>query len=747
MAVSFGRTPAVAVFGGRTALRRRGGRWRLRDWRLRTKLTAVLLVPLVLAGVLGVLRVSDLVRKAHDFAALARQVGLAQQLGLVVDGLQAERHGVVTVLAAHRAADPAVRQAQVRRVDSAVAMLRTADFRADAFPASASAQWGRAHQAALSRLSGLAALRQATLRADAAPDNTTLGDATARDAVTAYSDLIAALLDLDRLALYGAPDSLAPIADGIRDLTVAGEQASWQQAVLLTGILSGVLPADQQRTLRAVDARFEAAADEFGRAVSPAQRQHYFNARAVIDRKRLLDAALDRSVRGVPLEMVPGDWDSAAAETVETIHQGEITLLNELRTDTLARSDRALHEAIWDGAAVAALLLIAVALLVVVVRSLLQPLRALRTAAFEVADHRLPEAVEQLRTVDGTPGQAIVDPVPVHSREEVGQVARAFDTVHAQAVRLATEQAQLRSSLNEVFVNLSTRSQCLVQRLLALIDELRRKLPESGLVDSLAQFDRLGAQMRRHNENLLVLAGGTAHRGAEEPAALLDVLNNAVAEIDDHQRVTVCAPPAAMVAGPVVNDLVHLIAELLDNATSVTPPGTTATLAATLSEDKSLLVEVTDSGPGLPVDELEAINGRLVSAPAVDPSVPGQVGLFVVRELAAKHGIAVRLRRRVGDRGLTATVLLPPSLVTIDLRVSTEAPVTSGPVTSGPVTSGPVTSGPVTSGTGWQLPLQVSVIDEAAAADLFSPASIGVVTSQRGRARTALEEWLEALRP
>jgi signal transduction histidine kinase len=771
----FGRTPDVAMFGTPAVVRRsRGRRWRLRDWRLRTKLTAVLVVPLVLAGVLGTLRVTDLAGRAQDFAALARQVGLAQQLGLVVYDLQGERQRVAAMLATGRTVDRAVLQteiqAQVQRVDTAATKLRAADFSAEALgPIAAQAHpiVGEAHRAVVSRLAGLAALRQATLRSNAAP-----GNATASSAVTAYSDFISVLLDLERGVLDGAPDPIARQADGVKALLVAKEQASWQHAVLLTGILSGGLSAAQQAALRTSDARFDAAADEFGQAMSPAQRQLYFNTMAVVDRKRLLSAALDRASRGAPLETVPGDWNSAAAGTVETMHQGVATLLNELRTDAQARSSRAWREAFRDGAVVAVLLLLAVALLVVVVRSLLQPLRTLRTAAFEVADRRLPEAVEQVLATDGIPDQTAVDPVPVHSREEVGQVARAFDTVHVQAVRLAAEQAQLRSSLNDVFLHLSGRSQCLLERQLRLIEELRGAAHDPELVSSLLQLDRLAARMRRHSENLLVLAGGTVRRGTEGPVAVLDVLRNAVSEIDEYHRVTVCPPPAATVTGPVAGDLVHLIAELLDNATNVTPQGTMVTLSCVLTEDKSLLVEVTDSGPGLPPDELQAINARLALAPAADASVSGQIGLFVARELAARHGITVRLHQRLGERGVTATALLPPSLVTIDLRVSTGGPKSHGPKSHGPKSNDPKSNDPGSDATasrdsrasidsapeeppttGWsgtegQLPLQVSVVDEATAADLFSPssispASLGVVTSQGSRPRTAQEEWLD----
>lgn len=656
------------------------GRWRLRNWRLRTTLTAVLLVPLALAGVLGVLRVTDLVREANDLAAVARQVGFAQQVGLAVHDLQGERVLATAALAMGRPGDRAALQTQAQRVDAAVTILRTADFRADALaPAAAGA-----YRTALGRLSELPAVRQATLERNA----------VALNAVTAYSDLIAALLDLDRRLLDGARDPLARQADGLNALAVAKEQASRQHAVLLAAILSGVLPAEQQAVLRTADARFDAAADEFGQAVPASQ---LFTARAVVDRKRLLDTALDRAVRAAPLATVPGDWNSAAAGTVEAIRQGEIAQLNELRTATVAGSDRAWHQALWNGAAVATLLVVAAVTLLVVVRSLLRPLR---TAASNVADRQLPEAVEQ-------------------------------------AVAL--------SILNDTFLNLSERNQDLVERQRRLINELRSREYDPELLSSLLQLDYLAVRMRRHSENLLVIAGGKLPHGGEERVAVLDVLRDAVSEVEQHQRVTVRRSPAAMVAGPVVNDLVRLIAELLDNAISAgaisaAPQESTVTLSGTLTEDEGLLVEIIDSGPGLLPEELQVINARLASPPVVDASVSRQMGLFVVSRLAAQHGITVRLRQRLGKNGITATVSLPCSLVSVDLVSIDPASNDTRPWNHG-APEAPATT--EWSGTDGQPPLQVSVIDEATAADLFSPVSIGVVTSQRSSPRTAEQEWHE----
>ncbi|MGH3777860.1 MAG: sensor histidine kinase [Pseudonocardiaceae bacterium] len=735
-ALSVNSAPTGATLGGDSAaLRRHGGRWRLRDWRLRTKLTAVLLVPLVLAGVLGVLRVTDLMREANDLAAVARQVGFAQQVGLAVHDLQGERVVATAALATGRPGDRAALQAQSQRVDAAVTILRTADFGADPLAPAA------AYRAVLGRLSGLAAVRQSTLER-----NSIARDVVSRNAVTAYSDLIAAMLDLDRRVLDGARDPLARQADGLNALAVAKEQASRQHAELLAAILSGVLPAEQQAVLRTADARFDAAADEFGQAV-PARQ--FFDTRVVVDRKRLLDAALDRAVRAAPLATGPSDWNSAAAGTVEAVRQGEITQLNDLRAAAAARSDQAWQQAVWTAVAVAALLILAVAMLFVVVRSLLQPLRTLRTAAFDVADRKLPEAVEQMCSADGTAGQTTVDPVPVHSREEVGQVARAVDTVHAQAVRLASEQAVARSSLNDTFLNLSGRNHGLVERQRRLIDELRGKEHDPELLSGLGQLDHLAARMRRHSDNLLVLAGGTLPRRGDEPVAVVDVLRSAVSEVEHRQRVTMHQPPVAMVAGPVVNDLVHLIAELLDNAVNVGATGVrttdvasqeaTVTLSGTLTEDEGLLVEIIDSGPGLPPDELQAINARLASPPAADASVSRQMGLFVVSRLAAQHGITVRLRQRLGQIGITAAVSLPSSLVSRDSPALHDPALVGSRSWNEGVPEAPATT--EWSGSGGQLPLQVSVVDEAAAGDLFSPASIGIALSQRPR--TAEQEWLE----
>jgi signal transduction histidine kinase len=318
--------------------------------------------------------------------------------------------------------------------------------------------------------------------------------------------------------------------------------------------------------------------------------------------------------------------------------------------------------ALREIAVIGGVVLLALILLLVLASSILKPLRVLRASAFDVADRRLPAAIELLRTSDGRSGSVKIDPVPVYSREDVGQVARAFDAVHSEAIRLATEQAALRANVNDMFVNLSRRSQSLVERQLRLIDELELGEQDADRLAALFRLDHLATRMRRNGENLLVLAGAELRQRSGEPVPILDVLRAAVSEIEDYQRVTVQPPDRAMIAGRAVNDIVHLVAELLDNATSYSDPESHVTLSARMTDYGGLVIEICDEGTGIPRARLVEINQRLAAPPPVDVSVSRQMGLFVVGKLASRHGITVELMSADGS-GLTVTVTLPPELI------------------------------------------------------------------------------------
>jgi signal transduction histidine kinase len=321
--------------------------------------------------------------------------------------------------------------------------------------------------------------------------------------------------------------------------------------------------------------------------------------------------------------------------------------------------------AVRDAVIIGVALLLCLALLIVVARSILKPVRVLRASAFDVADRRLPAVIEQLRTTEGRTKNVKIEPVPVYSREDVGQVARAFDAVHSEAVRLASEQAALRANVNDMFVNLSRRTQGLVERQLRLIDDLELGEQDADRLGSLFRLDHLATRMRRNGENLLVLAGAELRQRSGEPVPVVDVLRAAVSEIEDYQRVLVQPLPRAMVSGLAVNDIVHLVAELLDNAAAYSDPETQVELSARFGDEGGLVVEIRDAGTGLRRPQLVDINQRLAVPSAIDVSVSRHMGLFVVGRLANRHGISVQLTSSDGS-GVTVTVALPKELITTE---------------------------------------------------------------------------------
>ena len=241
-------------------------------------------------------------------------------------------------------------------------------------------------------------------------------------------------------------------------------------------------------------------------------------------------------------------------------------------------------------------------------------------------------------------------------------MARAFDQVHREAVRLAADEAMLRGNLNAMFVNLSRRSQSLIERQLSLIDNLEQTEQDADRLSSLFRLDHLATRMRRNSENLLVLAG---HEGASrrwsQPVPLVDVLRAAISEIEQYERVVLNVQPGIQVIGQAVNDVVHLVAEIVENATTFSPEDTQVYVTGQPLTSGGVLLDITDNGVGISEQEMSHANWRLDNPPVVDVAVSRRMGLFVVGRLAARHGVRVRLRHAQSG-GLTALIWLPESV-------------------------------------------------------------------------------------
>ncbi len=291
-------------------------------------------------------------------------------------------------------------------------------------------------------------------------------------------------------------------------------------------------------------------------------------------------------------------------------------------------------------------------------------LRRLRDAAVAISEQRLPALIDQLSHYDPSHVDTRVAPIPINTRDEIGDVARALDQVHREAVRLAAEQALLRGGINALFATLSRRTQSLIADQLALLTDLENSEKDAGRLADLHRLDHAATRVRRNTETLLILAGEKPGRRWDQPVALAEVLRAACSEVKDYQRIRLTGIPEAVVHGRAVTDLVHLLAELLENATVFSPPQTEVRVSATRLPDGRMLIEIHDRGISFTAEGYDIVNQKLAAPPAImDPSMSTRLGLFVVSRLADRHGIRVQLRPTDGLGGTIALVMLPNATV------------------------------------------------------------------------------------
>lgn len=331
-----------------------------------------------------------------------------------------------------------------------------------------------------------------------------------------------------------------------------------------------------------------------------------------------------------------------------------------------AQANDARNDAIRDAILVATAIISALVIVLLVARSLVRPLRTLRDSALKVAHQDLAKEIERVRAG----GELVpVTPIPVQTTEEVGQVAHAVDELHEQAVFLAGEQAQLQLQVSDMFETLSRRSRSLVDQQLTLIDQLERNEDNPERLESLFRLDHLAARMRRNGANLLVLSGSKLAREHSRPVPLATVINAAASEVEDYTRVVTASVADVEIAGAVAGDLIHLLAELLDNALRYSPPISQVRVSAVHAAKGALVIEVSDVGLGMTEADLRVANTRLQSGGEVNPYTARHMGLFVVGRLATQHGLVVRLRSTVAEEpssGTTAGVYVPATLLARD---------------------------------------------------------------------------------
>ncbi|MGI5260429.1 nitrate- and nitrite sensing domain-containing protein [Streptomyces angustmyceticus] len=633
-----------------------GSRIALRNWRISTRLVSLLALPVVAATTLGGMRIGTSMENIDQLDKMQLLTEMTRQATELADALQVERD---------KSAGPLAGSGNSKDDANVVAPREATDHAKLSFNQATGDIQGQDATMAGVRATVLEIGRQLNtlneIRANAYKD----GDNAART-VTSYNQLINSLLSLSQdMAQATSNPEMIRSTRALAAFSSAKEYASIQRALVSAGLAhkgGPQLSANDRLAGRNAEDSEKAARDRFS--------QIYTNNAGALTRG--LDGNNDEIKAAVAFAhraFASGsgirsqdyrylDWYDSDTVKIDEMSRIETTLLSEMEQKSRELRNEATQSAIISGALILLVLGVSLVGAFVVARSMVRSLRRLQDTAQKVAQDRLPELVKQLSESDPQDVDTSVQSVGVHSRDEIGRVAAAFDDVHREAVRLASEQALLRGNVNAMFTNLSRRSQGLIQRQLSLISELESREADPDQLSSLFKLDHLATRMRRNGENLLVLAGEEPGRRWTRPVPLVDVLRAAASEVEQYERIELNAVPQTEVAGRVVNDLVHLLAELLENATSFSSPQTKVKVTGHALPDGRVLVEIHDTGIGLSPEDLSAINERLASPPTVDVSVSRRMGLFVVGRLSLRHGIRIQLRPS-DSGGTTALVMLP----------------------------------------------------------------------------------------
>ncbi|NED87258.1 HAMP domain-containing protein [Streptomyces sp. SID11233] len=667
-----GRTPA----GGSTS------RMSPRNWRVPTRLNAILLIPVLVGLVMGGFQVKgsiDTWQEAQD----------AEKTALIVRA--ASEYGQALLNERDLSAQPLLSN---KRDAAAVSEIRaTTDAAADKFD---KAVQGMPRKAGLERRLKLFRLEEPTL-----PDLRKAAYAEAMDPVKTeegYVQVQHSLMEFcnelglgtGNITSYGRTVyaiELAKAAESLQrsigmhllvrpsqekgkfnDQVKAFGSYNYLEQIALGEFVSGGTEADAARLKKvmadkAADgaAQVKAAKEKADAAGVP------FVTPPTVDGSVFDGMAQQLGLGRTPAQLkakgiTPETWMAAATAKFDGYTTVEEELVDKAVTEAADISSSARTDAVVNAAIVIVALLAAFILAGLMARQMSRSMRRLRNAAFGIAEQRLPSLVDQLSRTDPGRVDTRVQPIPINSQDEIGEVARAFDQVHREAVRLAAEQAMLRGNVNAIFTNLSRRNQSLIEGQLTLITDLENNEADPDQLESLFRLDHLATRMRRNGENLLVLAGEEPGRRWNQPVPLVDVLRAASSEVESYERIELSGVPESEIHGQSVTDLVHLLAELLENATTFSSPQTKVRVTATRLPDSRVMIEIHDKGIGLTAEDFADINHKLANPPTVDAAVSQRMGLFVVGRLADRHGIRVQLRPSGEQAGTTSLVMLPDAI-------------------------------------------------------------------------------------
>jgi signal transduction histidine kinase len=631
----------------------------LQNWPVSWRLIAVIVLALGMGLVFGGLRVADAADSAAQFGRVVQLANLGQQVTGLVQALEDERDETAATLPVSGTKEVQALQPWYNATNAAAAKVRTlAAGIGGSFPANIQSRVA----SVVTDINSLGELRK-SYQASQSALALMAGYATPINDMIALNDQIA----------QGTSDAvLANDVQTLNSFIQAKDQAAQQRGLLYNALANGIFADEEQQALTTSQSEELNDLTAFDTTATPAEQSTYQN--TVAGPEVNIAQSIEIYIQGtdaltltgpqspnISATAAPKTWFRAQSAKVDDMQQVVLDVARNIVARAQSLQSGAEQTALILGIVTAAVLLLVLLATVVVARSLVGPLRRLREGALNIATVELPERVRLLGETADPSASLEVQPIDVLSTDEVGEVARAFDQVHSEAVRLAGNEAMLRNNFNAMFVNLSRRSQSLIERLARMIDSLEQNEGDPERLSNLFSMDHLVTRMRRNSENLLLLAGHEGARKWSEPVSLADVARAAVSEIEQYSRVTLKVQPGVAVTGPAVSDVVHLLAEVIENATIFSAKDTAVQVSAQELTSGGVLIEVTDSGVGIPEARLAEMNWRLDNPPVMDVSVSRHMGLFAVARLAERHGVRVRLRPR-SPHGLTALVWLPDSV-------------------------------------------------------------------------------------
>ncbi|MFJ3642828.1 nitrate- and nitrite sensing domain-containing protein [Streptomyces sp. NPDC090108] len=630
---------------------------RFRGKSIRRKIVALLLVPLLsLAAIWGFATVLT----GRDAARLLHVSDVVQNIGYptedTVRDLQQERRQALVYLADPRAADALSALRRTRTAtDRAVTRIRQ-NARDHSVVDSMGPDDRERLTTVLDAFEGVESLRGSV-------EKRTVSREQAYDLYNRLVDpcfsLLAALDNIDDVQMN---TQAAALVNVIR----ARELLAREDALLGSSLVVGRFTTDEIRTVSDLVAQRTLLYDINLPLLPSAERDRYerFWADAATTPLRAAEQSVVDSGPGTPRRVTAEGWDSDAAGVLR-----ELGKLDDQAGDRFQDRVRPVAVGVIAQAAVAGVLGLVALLFSLVVsvrvgRALVRDLRQLRLDAHEASGVRLPGVMRRLSAGEQVDIETEA-PRLEYDKNEIGEVGRALNTLQRAAVEAAVKQAELRSGVSEVFVNLARRSQVLLHKQLTLLDTMERRTEDTDELADLFRLDHLTTRMRRHAEGLVILSGAAPSRQWRRPVQLMDVVRASVAEVEDYERVEVRRLPRTAVIGPAVADLTHLVAELLENATVFSPPHTAVQVIGE-NVANGFTLEIHDRGLGMTAEALLDANLRLAETPEFELSDTDRLGLFVVSRLARRQNVRVSLQPSPYG-GTTAIVFIPDALLTDDV--------------------------------------------------------------------------------